>query len=454
MRIVRTFIPLLSLTSILVSCGGGGSSACSPAAQTGCDDGFICEEVTGGEPTCFAPIEVRGSVFDLADDGVIEGARLVALDANGAARSGVAVSGVDGAYLLHVSAARDAEGLPSGQVTLRADAAGYQSFPGGVRQALPIDLGTATLVDGRYQVASVQTDVGLLALQTSAAGRIHGHVEVGDHTGVLVVAESDGAVVTAVADRDGDYVIFNVPDGSYQVQGYVRGLVYAPTSAEVSGGSDELADLDLVGEATSTVTGQLQFPDAGGAGSTSVILVVAATFSEALGRGETPAGLRLADVTGDFTLEGVPPGRYAVLAAFENDGLVRDPDFCISGTDTVFVDVVDGQPADLPESFKVTGALDIFGPDAAEPVTGNPVFSWNDDSSEEEYVVEVYDSFGVLVWSHIMEGVSGSDPELTYAGPTLTPGMYYQFRVLSQKLNPETCPISRTEDLRGVFVAQ
>jgi hypothetical protein len=52
---------------------------------------------------------------------------------------------------------------------------------------------------------------------------------------------------------------------------------------------------------------------------------------------------------------------------------------------------VAGQPA-TPTSFKVTGALTV-----AEPVTGAPTFTWGDDSSEDQYLVEVFDSFGQRV---------------------------------------------------------
>jgi len=53
-------------------------------------------------------------------------------------------------------------------------------------------------------------------------------------------------------------------------------------------------------------------------------------------------------------------------------------------------------------------------------------------------------------------GVSGSEQvELPYAGPALEPGMYYQFRATSWRETGgggERLYISRTEDLRGVFV--
>lgn len=46
-------------------------------------------------------------------------------------------------------------------------------------------------------------------------------------------------------------------------------------------------------------------------------------------------------------------------------------------------------------------------------------------------------------------GPRGNAPvTVTYAGPTLEPGMVYQFRAVSIK---DGVPISSTEDLRGVF---
>jgi hypothetical protein len=88
----------------------------------------------------------------------------------------------------------------------------------------------------------------------------------------------------------------------------------------------------------------------------------------------------------------------------------------------------------------------------AEAVTAAPVLKWADDSSEDHYVVEVFDALGQRVWNTTILGVSGSIPTVAYAGP-MTPGMYYQFRVTSTKTQGTgtTCELSRTEDLRGVF---
>src|SRR5262245_1542338 len=79
---------------------------CSTATGEGCDNGQVCEEVEGGNTACFAPLVVTGRVFDLSNDAGIEGATVVARDANGAAVSSVAVSDAEGVYELRVPAKR------------------------------------------------------------------------------------------------------------------------------------------------------------------------------------------------------------------------------------------------------------------------------------------------------------------------------------------------------------
>jgi hypothetical protein len=166
------------------------------------------------------------------------------------------------------------------------------------------------------------------------------------------------------------------------------------------------------------------------------------------------------EVTGAFTFEDVPDGRYVVLAAFENDDLVRDPDESIGGTQIVHIQVPDpnmGNTITIAEGFKVTEALAVVSPgkDAPEQVTSpTPTFIWADDSSEKGYEIIVRDAYGELIWSDEIDGVSGSaTADYTYPGapeaPALEEGMYYQFKVFSISNSDDY--ISTTEDLRGVF---
>ncbi len=444
------------LPMLVIGCGG--DDTCDAVANTGCDDNQACEIVEGGAPTCVAAVVVTGRVFDLETKAGVGGARIVALDANGAAMSFVATSAPDGSYTLPIPIARTGDGAPAEtfKLTLRADANGYLTFPAGVRPALPFDTSAAVMTDGRYEIKSALTDVGLLKLAAGgpAIGTIKGQVaDNATNTSALVVADVSGVGYTAIAGRDGEYTIFNVPVGTANVAAFARGYNYMSKSAAVSAGATVDVNLDLSDAAASAVTGSVSIVNGQNGTATSVILVVESTFKANIARGEAPPGLRAPDpgtapnVNGAFSITGVPAGRYVVLAAFENDYLVRDESGG-GGTDIVHQEVLAGQNVTIGSGFKVTGSVDIVGPGAIGPemVTGAPTFTWLDDSSEDRYAITVFDSYGVVVWEG---GTPKSVTSLLYGGPALKSGMYYQFRVQSIK-DPATV-ISRSEDLKGVF---
>ena len=459
---------------LVLGCCLVGLSACSDDPEAvvcdaarvgtaeGCAEGDVCEAVVGGEPACFLPYYLRGSVFDLSDDGAIEAATVVALDANGGARSTVARSTVAGSYQLPLAVPRSADGTPIQEfVTLRVAASGYDVFPKAPRLALPLDLATAQKSAEGWVLQSAQTDVGLIMLASGERNVISGsilkdRIADGDVGGALIVAEVGGvAVSTAISDSGGNFVLFNVPSGSVELKGYRAGLGVTPRTIEVSSALVEDVRLAASPQNLTTVSGSVQIVNAPGGSRTSVLLVVKSTFDEASKRGESPAGLRVGDVTSAFTIEAVPPGRYVVLAAFENDKLVRDPDQTIGGTAIVEIEVSGGTHA-ISAGFKVTEALAIQSPGASGLETINtmtPTFRWTDDSSEDGYELQVFDALGNLVDEQLdLPGTSGTDPSHTLSGVTLKPGMIYQFRVKSfrDKQGNRTY-ISATEDLRGLF---
>ena len=462
------------LCSAAIACGGADDDspapvvACSPGGAGGCGDGLVCEEVASAEPACFAPVVLQGRVTDLARRAPVEGATVVALDVNGSARSPVVLSDADGNYEIALPAPRSAEGVPlAASVTLRVAANGYQSFPTPPREALPIELGGDASVrsEGTWTVRNATTDVGLTPLASASAelGTVEGSIIGQEAAGSLVVAvKADRAVSTAVADVDGRFTLFNVPAGEVVIEAYRSGIVVAPQTATARAG-EITSDVSLAatGDRLASVSGSVNVVNASGGEETSVILAVASTFQADTARGIAPAGLRAAGVTGAFSIVEVPPGRYAVLAAFENDQLVRDPDEGIAGTDIVFIDVGgDGTEVVMEESFKVTGALEVMAPgaDALELLPpGDPTFVWADDSSEDGYELRVFDAFGKTVHEATdIARVTGSETvSYTWAGAVLEPGMIYQFRVLSYQEGRRTrgarTYISATEDLRGVF---
>jgi hypothetical protein len=442
----------------------GSKEPCDVSAQTGCGSDEVCEPVgTTEETICASPVVIEGTVFELlgVDQPGIDDARVVTVDENGAAASAVAVSDVDGHYRVTVPVPRDADGRPlAAKVTLRADAAGFLSFPSGIRQAIPIDLTTAVEEDGAWRIDSTQTAIGLLPFPGGGAtGTLRGTAAVPEgRTGVLVVAEQGGVGRSVIADVDGDYAIFNVPAGEHHVSAYAAGLVHTPVTVTLTAGQTATADLAADDtQATVAVSGNVTFVNPG-SGLTSVVLVVASTFDDTLLRGDVPPGLRAPgpgvapDVAGGFRIEAVPPGRYVVLAGFENDGFVRDPDTGIGGTEIVHIEVGQVDLA-LDQSFKVTGAMELFGPgaEAPEALAAPPLLEWANDPSAKEYRVTVIDALGEITLETTVADGSGDRQSLAYTG-AFEPGVFYQVRVVS--VDGEGTPLSSTEDLRGVFQAE
>ncbi len=454
-------------------------NTCDPELVAACADGLLCEQLGADRYECLPPVIVSGRVYGALDNKGIVGASIVGLDVNGAARTRVARSTADGSYELPVSVRRNEDGTPTDDaITLRVAAADFQPFASAPRTALPIELDKAvpdTDADAGaeasqdddekqrippYRITNAATDVALIKLPSAEQGgaTVAGSVLADAPGGVLVLAVSgDSARTSAVSDRDGAFVLFNVPTGATTLEGYRAGLAIAPEAVTVPAAGLEGVTLSASKAKLSTVTGSVSIVNAAGGLTTSVILAVASTFDANAIRGEAPAGLRAPDVGGAFTIKDVPPGRYAVLAAFENDLLVRDPDEGISDTDVVFVDVGEaGGEVSLAQGFKVTEALAVVSPGAqgVELVdAGILTLSWKDDSSEDGYELRVYDALGELVHEDLaVPKVTGSaDVSYTLDASQYKPGMLYQFRVWSFRDKGGRSFISASEDLKGVF---
>lgn len=451
----------------------GCTPVCDPALADGCAAGLACDLMESDEYGCFVPVVITGNVFDLLEPGPIGGAHVAAANDTGAVVTDVAITDATGNYDLRVPATRDASGnVLFGIYTLRSAAADYLPFPHGVRPSLPVDVTGAAYDGARYVVSNPITDIGLipLPLPDQGQGRIAGTVEAPSPGGTLVVAEcAQSPCPTGFAALGGDYTIFNVPAGDYTVKGYKAGLQLVPVDLTMSS-TEDATGIDLVesGDALGTISGSINIVNPGDGEFTSVVLVPESTFQQITAtyvRGEVVPGLRdpvpplPVSVSNSFTIVDVPAGDYVVLAAFENDFLVRDPDPNIAGTQIVHISITaDSTEVDIVigTSFKVTGALTMFGPGADGPEAvadaSDLVFEWADDSSENRYVIQVFDAFGELIWTdENLPGVSGEAVvSIPYppSAPALIPGMYYQWRAISHRASG---PISHTEDLLGVF---
>src|SRR6185436_19036765 len=100
-------------------------------------------EVAAGGYKCYPPVFLDGKVFDSATSVGIPAADVIALDEVATAVSDIAVTDMTGNYRLEAPVPRDDKGAPVNNrfFTLRCGAQNYQTFPGGLRTALPISSG-------------------------------------------------------------------------------------------------------------------------------------------------------------------------------------------------------------------------------------------------------------------------------------------------------------------------
>lgn len=473
-------LTLVSVSAVLTLAACGGPTECTLDDPSSCSSSQICEAVQGREkPLCFNPVLVRGRVYDLSstDDppAAVSGAAVTALDENGAAVGSVATSGSDGTYAIRVPTTRaDDKGTVVGRkMTLRASAKSFQTFPSGIRTAFPLDTGTAGRSSDAlpYVLEGAATDIGLQPLEQSRQGQpsIIGTVErEAGQKGILVVAEqtggsASGALSTAIVDDTGHFTLFNCLPATYTLRAFSRGVNYTPVDVTVSAGQDSTGvQIHKSATATATLDGTIQI--VAGTGQTSVVLAVRSTFNATLARGEVVPGLRAPDPgtapnlsAGGFTLAGIPDGDYAVLAGFENDGMVRDPDPGIAGTTVQFISVQGGAIVNPPDNFKITGAIQMVGPGAGDTVedvsSATPTFQWSRYASSAEYSVELINSKGEIIWTKPNVTSTSNPVSVTYDGTAaLQPDGLYQWRATAfRTVGPALIPTSLTEDLRGVF---
>lgn len=473
-RTTLAYSSLLCLCFPLLACGGDDDEPKPGEVGDACDasgEGALCAESLSCDPladgsghVCGEPPTVSGVVTDALSGEVVAGGRVVVLAADGSPVGDVVFTNDAGEYSTTVSAPRNPDGSVASDAkwTLNVSAQGYQVFPAGPRPAVPI---FANQISAEGELRAANTEVALLPIENPElfARQISGTISAPNPGGTLLVAEGGAAPAPyAIAGRSGEFTLFNVPSNAFDVAGYKRGQQLEPEHVDVSEDSAEAVTLEPSDVPLGSVSGNVNIVNAPGGSLTSVVLVPASVFDSTLQRGPIPLGLRAPglpeapSINGAFAFSDVPLGDYMVLAAFENDSLVRDPDSSIGGTSLQQVSVASGESVTMGESFKITEHLAIVAPgaDMPESVSGAVVFEWADDSSEDRYELELYTALGDLVWEdRAIPKVSGSDTvELSYGGPALVPGMIYQFRVTSfrdQQSGPTA--ISRSEDLRGVF---
>jgi len=301
------------------------------------------------------------------------------------------------AWLLSDANGRAQATLPQGSYYVRIAAQGYLPSPPAGQEAVPFQILRNLTTSKTYR----------LAIDTNAAnsGQLSGTISTtagNSLGGVLVVAKdlAQGITLSTVSATDGSYRLFNVPPGDYGIEGLIAGYrqVTAPGNVNVPP-STTISGIDRVLEmaANANLSGKLSFLSVVN-GIVDITLLQPDTLEPIPGLNtyNSPSG-------NTYTLQGVPPGNYLAWASYRNDGYVMDPDSIRKfGLPTVSFTLGGG---DQVQDFNVTDAITLISPTNSAGLlipqdvgSSTPLFQWEAYPSAKEYIVEVRDSQGQVIW--------------------------------------------------------
>ena len=409
---------------------------------------FSCKKSNDNSPTTGT---IKGTITDIASTQGIANVRIIAFNANTNEPSGNSVTtGNDGSYQIQ---------LDPGTYYLNLSKQGYNGIPAPGTTPVSITIETGKETAGNFQMTASSVTNG---------GTISGKVTTGNNAlaGVLVVANNGTSGYSSVSGTDGSFYIYNVPAGSYQIKGFLSNYASVSVNASVTAGNESSNNnLALTNGVTGSVTGSVTFL---ATNNGEVDVTLTNPFTK-----ETIPGLVTKTQGGIYTIAKVPDGTYIVKASFANDGYVVDPDWILRNGDPTVT--ISGNNAS--QNFSVTGAVKLISPtnDSTTTVpiqiTGTtPTFSWTAYSSVSDYVIEVSDINGNVLWGGFTKSVSTitkniiipkSQLSIVYnsdskAVSALKSNVVYRWRIYASK-DDNSSPtgwklISVSEEQRGLFM--
>lgn len=347
-----------------------GLAVLALALQAGCSK---------DEPTAPSPTGVlAGRVTDAASATALSSVRIAVFNALTNNPVGVSSTAGDGSFRFD---------LPPASYYLKLARQGYDPVP-------PLDITPLPIA----VTAGATTDNSVQMFRSSVAngGAITGRVtsDGNPKAGVLVVAASGTTSSSALSDLSGDYFIYNLPPDTYTVSAWVAGYTSTTSTLAVAAGSEQIGvNMTLTSGQLGTVSGHITFLATGNA-EVDVALLNPATR-------EVVPGLTTVTSGGNYSVSNVPFGTYLARATYRNDGKVMDPDWIIKNGEP-FVSVAS---ANVTRDFSVTGGALLTAP--TNPMADTrPVdvklsglaFTWSSYSSADNYVIEVTNQNGKVIW--------------------------------------------------------
>ena len=393
---------------------------------------------------------VRGIITDGTSSEVLSGVRVVLFDANTNQATGdIFTTDVDGIYSFTIA---------GGNYFINLTKQGYADIPTKGVSALPFTITNGSELDNPVQMfTNGETNIGWISGKLTSADAPVG--------GSLVVAVNGTNGISTISDSEGNYVIYNVPMATYTVKAWNAGVNSPEVSAAVTANT-ETSEVNLAISSTvgSAVSGAVTF-----LATANIEVDVALTHPITE---EAIPGLSTMTSGGTYTLENTPDGEFLARASYANDGIVIDPDWIVKNGEP-FVTVSGGNAT---RNFSVTNAVSLVSPtndaSSTNPVTSSstPTFTWTGYSSTSDYVIEVTDANGNVIWGGFnadwtIKNITIPSSETTImfnsdgnATEALMSGKIYRWSIYASKNNVQSATgwelISVSENQRGLIIIE
>lgn len=331
---------------------------------------------------------VSGSITGSSSQS-ISGAQVIVFNANTNVPVTTVATSSNGNYSIQ---------LDTGNYYLRIYAQGYQSIPLRGMSAIPFTILANNTLTNNYQMNSLAgANVGLISGKVTSGGN--------PVPGVLVVAHAGAAGYSSISDNSGNYTIYNLPASNYAVAGHMANYRSDSITVAVAGSVNSTgSNITLTSGVSGAVSGTITFLAT--ANKEVDVSLINPYTKEAI------PGLSTVTTGGSYSISKVPDGNYIARASYKNDSIVMDPDWILKN----------GQPAvtvsgtTASRNFSVTDAVLLLSPTNSPASTAplkisgtTPAFSWAAYPSTSDYVIEVSDENGNVIWG----GFSGSGATIT-----------------------------------------
>jgi hypothetical protein len=406
-----------------------------------------CGEDNNIEPE--PPAQIHIIVKSAEDSSIIQGANVVLYNANTGESVSRNFSGSDGIATF--------ESTSGGNYYIKLSAQGFKEVPQGNISPVPFSISSGRVFSQTYFMDALQ----------GTFGKIEGTVSP-EMPGFLITAKSPGSSMDyhTYSGPDGYFVLFNIQYDSYVVDAIKSGFKSANQPQITISSSLPSATVQInVNQITgSTLTGMVTFLAVNN-GIVDISLLDEESFS-------TVNGLTtVIDTNRIYLLNTIPEGNYLAWASYKNDGYVMDPDWIFKNSGALNISFSNDDSKTL--NFSVTGAINIISPtntpEEIIPALADsviPTFQWTPYPQTKEYIIEVKDINGNLIWggftdsgiiNHAQISRQFTSVEFNFDGSAsslLKSGHIYQWKLYSDDdavPNVQTL-LSSSEDLMGLFI--